>query len=152
MKNQLVETLKKIGLVVLAIFWSANITHAGSVIIVANGASTGPVITTSTGANLDLGTRLRVGKFTDTTLLNNTIAQFLSGANSYSSTTSLLEGNFVDLGTGGNYGNASQTSALITVNSAQFLINTTASLNINGVSRTMNLANGQITPVTYATR
>jgi len=150
MNNKLVAVLKKVGWLALTIAWSTNFTQAGSVIIVANGASTGPVITTSTGGNLDLGTRLRVGRFTDTTVLNNTIAQFLSGANSYSSTTSLLEGNFVDLGTGGNYGNASQTSSLITVNSTQFLVNTTASLTINGVARTMNVANGQITPVTYS--
>jgi len=36
---------------------------AASVVIVANGASTGPIFVTSGGTNIDLGTRLRVGTF-----------------------------------------------------------------------------------------
>jgi hypothetical protein len=134
----------------LTIAIASQSIQAGSVIIVANGASTGPIITTSLGTDLALGTRLRVGSFANTSTLNSVIANFLNGSSDYAATTSLLNSNFTDLGTGANYGSTAQTSSLITVDSTKFLLNAQATLTINGSSQTRNVANGQITPVTYS--
>jgi len=127
---------------------AVNSSNAASVVIVANGASTGPIFVTSGGGNIDLGTRLRVGTFLDATILNNTISDYLSGSQSYANTLLALNNNFADLGTNvTNYGNASQTGTGIS--SSQFVFNTTATLTINGTSGTRNVANGQIQNVNY---
>jgi len=138
-------------------------TRAGSVIIVANGASTGPIITTSAGLNIDLGTQIRVGAFGNSANLTTAINTWNAGttANSagevaaartalFNNVLSSLNSNFTDLGTGANYGSAAQTSTLITVDATKFLLNTQAALTINGTSQTRNVANGQITPVTFS--
>lgn len=139
-----------IGTYALVLAMTIQSSQAGSVIIVANGASTGPIITTSLGTDLALGTRLRVGSFASSFTLNSVITNFLNGSSDYAATTSLLNSNFTDLGTGGNYGSAAQTSSLITVDATKFLFNTQASLTINGTAQTRNVANGQISPVTYS--
>lgn len=123
--------------------------QAASVVIVANGAGGGPIFVTRNGANIDLGTRLRVGTFADTAALNSTITNFLAGTASYSDTLLALNTNFSDLGTNvTNYGNASQTGTGIS--SSQFVFNTTSTLTVNGTSGTRNVANGQIQNVNYS--
>jgi hypothetical protein len=125
-----------------------NAANAASVVIVANGAGGGPILVTSGGGNINLGTRLRVGTFLDATVLNNTISAYLSGSQDYAGTLLALNNNFADLGTNvTNYGNASQTGT--GTSSSQFVFNTTASLTINGTSGTRNVANGQIQNVNY---
>lgn len=137
-----------LGILLLAASLTSQVSQAASVVIVANGASTGPIFVTSSGANIDLGTRLRVGTFLDLSALNNAISAFNTGASGYAATLLALNNNFADLGTNvANYGNASQTGTGIS--SSQFVFNTTASLTINGATSTRNVANGQIQNVNY---
>jgi len=139
---------KIIAILLIAGSFVHQSVNAASVVIVANGASTGPIFVTSTSSNIDLGTRLRVGTFLDLTALNNTISAFNSGSSSYAATLLALNNNFADLGTNvTNYGNASQTGT--GVSSSQFVFNTTANLTVNGVLSTVNVANGQIQNVNY---
>jgi hypothetical protein len=143
--KQLKTTILSVGLLAALVVNGAN---AASVVIVANGASTGPIFVTSSGTNIDLGTRLRVGTFLDATVLNNTISAYLSGTQNYGATLLALNNNFADLGTNvTNYGNASQTGTGISA--SQFVFNTSATLTINGTSGTRNVANGQIQNVNY---
>jgi hypothetical protein len=122
---------------------------AANVALVGNGASTGPYITSSVGADIALGTRLRVGTFTDTTILNNAILSFNSGAADYSTTLASLNGVFTDLGTNvANYGNANQSGTGVSPTQAVF--NTTASLTVNGVTAARNVFNGSIANVNYS--
>lgn len=143
----------------------AGLPHAamsGSVIIVANGASTGPVITASAGTNLSLGTQLRVGFFSNSANLTSAIGNWNGGtsANSvaevdaartalFNSVVSSLGSNFVDLGTNVSpFGNSSQTGTGVAAN--KFVINTSANLTINGTTSSFNVANGQIQNVQYS--
>lgn len=125
-------------------------TQAATVTLVGNGASSGAIFVTSSFGNIDLGTRLRVGTFTDSTILNNTIAAFTAGTANYAATLSALNSNFADLGTNvTNYGNASQVGT--GVSATQVVFNTTASLAINGAAAaTYNVFNGSIQNVTYS--
>jgi hypothetical protein len=124
--------------------------QAATVTMVGNGASGGAIFVTSSFGNIDLGTRLRVGTFGDSTLLNSTIAAFNAGTASYAATLSALNSNFADLGTNvTNYGNASQVGT--GVSSSQVVFNATASLAINGaVAATYNVFTGSIQNVTYS--
>ncbi|NBU73368.1 MAG: hypothetical protein EBS53_18325, partial [Bacteroidetes bacterium] len=51
---------KQVFLVCLAITALSQVSQASSIIVVANGASTGPILTTSASQNLALGTQLRI--------------------------------------------------------------------------------------------
>jgi len=125
---------------------------AGTVTIVGNGAGGGPIFVSSSLGSINLGTRLRVGTFTDLTILNSTIASFTATNNaaSYAATFAALESNFVDLGTGvSNYGSPNQTTG--TNSPTQVLFNTTAALSINGAAtNNYTVFTGSITNVTYS--
>lgn len=125
-------------------------TQAGTITLVGNGASSGPIFVTSSFGSIDLGTRLRVGTFNDLTLLNNTISAFAAGTQGYASTLSALNSNFADLGTNvANYGSASQVGTGVSSNTVVF--NTTASLAINGAAAaSYNVFNGSIQNVNYS--
>lgn len=142
MKNQ-IKLIAVIGFVT-----ASSMVHAASVVLVGNGAASGAIIVTSTGANIDLATRVRVGTFLNVTSLNNTIANFLSGANNSETTLSLLNSNFTDLGTNvTNYGDSSQVGTGISATQAVF--NTPTTLTVNGTSASRNVFNGQIKNVAY---
>lgn len=136
----------------VAMCWSFMIplsSHAASVVLVGNGASSGPVITTSTYGDISLGTRLRVGSFTNSAVLTTTINNFLTSAVTYADTITALNSNFIDFGTGAsNNGSASQTGT--GVSSSQVVINTTASITSSGTTTTRNVFNGQIINVNYS--
>ena len=139
----------KIRLLVLTLVGMVN-AQAGNITLVGNGASSGAIFTTSSFGNIDLGTRLRIGSFSDLTNLNSTISAFLAGTQGYAATLSALNSNFSDLGTNvANYGNASQVGT--GVSSSNVVFNTTASLAINGAAAaTYNVFNGSIQNVTYS--
>jgi len=124
-------------------------SYSASVVLVGNSAGGGPIITTSTFGDIALGTRLRVGSFSDTALLNATISNFLTSTATYSATLSALNSNFIDFGTGAaNAGSASQTGT--GVSSTQVVFNTTASVTSAGTTSTRNVFNGQIINVNYS--
>ena len=124
---------------------------AANIAIVGTGAGTGaPYMTTSTGADIALGTRLRVGLFTDLTAMNTAIAGFTAGTATYANTLAALNAVFTDLGTNvTNYGNANQTGT--GVSASQFVFNTTASLVVNGAATAAhNVFSGSIANVNYS--
>lgn len=125
-------------------------SKGATVTLVGNGAGSGAIIVTSARTNIDLGTRIRIGTFTDSTALNNAISGFTSGSSTYAATITSLNSIFQDLGTNvTNYGSASQTGT--GVSASQVVFNTTASLAINGASAaTYNVFNGGIASVTYS--
>jgi hypothetical protein len=129
---------------------SASLTQAATVTLVGNGAGNGAILVTSSLGNIDLGARLRIGTFTDTGILSSAISAFTAGTANYAATLSALNSNFVDLGTNvTNYGNANQTGT--GVSATQVVLNTTASLVINGATAaTYNVFNGGIANVTYS--
>jgi hypothetical protein len=137
---------KSVTAILLAL--SSLPVFAANIALVGNGASTGPYITSSVGADIALGTRLRVGTFTDTIALNNAIQGFTNGSSGYLATLAALNSVFTDLGTNvANYGNANQTGT--GVSTTQVVFNTTASLPVNGVTATHNIFNGSIANVNY---
>lgn len=78
---------------------------AGTITIVGNGAGNGPIFVTDGLGNIDLGTRVRFGTFTDVTSLNAVISAYKAGTSDYNSSLAALNSNFVDLGTNvANYG------------------------------------------------
>jgi hypothetical protein len=122
---------------------------AANIALVGNGASTGPYITSSVGADIAIGTRLRVGTFTDTVALGNAIQAFTTGTSDYLATLVALNSVFTDLGTNvTNYGNANQTGTGVSATQAVF--NTTASLLVNGVTAAHNVFSGSIANVNYS--
>ena len=126
-----------------------NIGYSANLAVVGNGASSGPIIVSSAGTDIALGTRVRIGKFTDTTILNNSISAFRDGTSDYNSTLLALANNFVDLGTNvANYGNANQTGT--GVSATQFVYNTTANLTVNGTTAARNVFNGSIANVNWS--
>ena len=149
---------KHVFLACLALTVFGQLSQASSIIVVANGASTGPILTTSASQNLALGTQLRIGAFGNLANLTNSINTWKAGttANSagevaaarsalFNSVLSTLNSNFTDLGAGGVFGSPSQTGTTV---AGKFVVNTTASLTVNGSASTYNVANGQITTVT----
>jgi len=149
---------KQVFLVCLAITALSQVSQASSIIVVANGASSGPILTTSASQNLALGTQLRIGAFGNLANLTNSINTWKAGttANSagevaaarsalFNSVLSTLNSNFTDLGSGGSFGSPSQTGTTV---AGKFVVNTTASLTVNGSAGTYNVANGQIQSVT----
>lgn len=129
------------------------LAQASTFTIVGNGAGGGPIFLSSTFANIDIGTRVRIGVFSDLTLLNSTIAAFTNTNNptSYADTLSALNSNFIDLGTGvTNFGSSSQTAnggASFSPSTSQFGFNNLTSLTVNGVSGTYNTFNGSLSNV-----
>jgi len=143
------NSIAKIAAVLWVSSFISTSAHAASVVLVGNGAASGPVITTSTYGDIALGTRLRVGSFSDTAILTATINSFLTSAATYSATITALNNNFIDFGTNvTNAGSASQTGT--GVSSSQVVINTTASITSNGTAATRNVFNGQILNVNYS--
>ena len=142
---------KKINFPLIALLvLGLSSTHAATITLVGNGASSGPIFVSSSFGNIDLGTRLRVGTFNDLTVLNNAISAFTAGTANYAATLSALNSNFADLGTNvTNYGSGSQVGT--GVSASQVVFNTTASLSINGAAAaTYNVFNGSIQNVTYS--
>ena len=127
---------------------------AGTITLVGNGAGGGPIFVTSTSTSIDIGTRVRIGTFTDSTALSTAISNYLSGSANYSATLSALNSNFVDLGTGAtNYGTSTQSAiggATFTPDTTKFLFNGITSLAVNGVTSNYNTFNGTITGVNYS--
>jgi len=147
---------KKLSQIVLGLILGLslvpNSSTAGTITIVGNGAGGGPIFVTSAGTSIDIGTRVRIGIFSDLTALNNAI----SNANSagFAATLSALNSNFVDLGTGAtNFGASSQTAnggASFIPSTTTFGFNNITSLTVNGVTSNWNTFNGQITNVNYS--
>lgn len=127
---------------------------AGTVTIVGNGAGGGPIFLTSSEGLIDIGTRVRVGTFSDLTLLNNAISAFKTGSSGYSDTLLALNNNFVDIGTGvTNYGGVNQTAvggAAFTPTTTAFGFNGNTSLTVNGLIGNYNTFNGTISNVNYS--
>jgi len=129
--------------------------HSGTVTIGGTGSSgAAPIFVTTALSNIDIGTRIRIGSFSNLTNLNNAISAFTTGSSSYSQTLLALSNNFVDLGTGvSNFGNSSQVAvggAVFTPSTTQFGFNNVSSLTINGVTSNWNVFNGTITGVNYS--
>jgi len=153
MKNKKINLIK-IGLLVCMLSMTGASSYAGNITIIGNGATSGPIIVTSTLGNIDIGTRIRIGTFLDVTVLNNAVSDYLAGTKDYSQTLLALNSNFTDLGTNvANYGNTSQSAvggAIFTPSSTQFGFNNISTLTINGVSRVSNVFNGSIQNVNYS--
>jgi len=144
-KNHLTTAVAALALGCL----SPNV-FAGTITIIGNGAGSGPIFVTDGLGNIDLGTRLRIGTFTDVSSLNAVISAFQAGTSDYNTALTSLNSNFVDLGTNvANYGNTSQSSSLVTVSSSQFQFQNTVALTINGVTGNWNVFNGSIQNVNY---
>lgn len=151
MKNTIMKSLAKVGTLCLVLASSLSSgALAGTITIVGNGAGGGPIFVTDTLGNIDLGTRVRFGTFTDVSSLNAVINAYKAGTSDYNTALTALNSNFVDLGTNvTNYGNTSQASSLISVSPSQFMFQNTLSLTINGVSGNWNVFNGSIQNVNY---
>jgi hypothetical protein len=144
------ELKKALG---LALVLSAGLGwgHAANLAVVGNGASSGPIITTSAFGDIALGTRVRIGKFVNEATLNTQINSFKTSTLNYNGLISWLSdsANFVDLGTNvTNYGTATQTGT--GVSSSAFVYNTTASLTVNGVTANRNVFTGSIANVNWS--
>ena len=141
---------------ICSLLMATSFVHAGTITIVGNGAGGGPVFTTSKNLSIDIGTRVRIGTFTDLSLLTTAINNFLdtNAPVSYAATLTALNNNFVDLGTGAtNYGATSQTAnggASFTPSTSQFGFNNITSLTVNGVTGNWNTFNGSLNTVNYS--
>jgi hypothetical protein len=122
---------------------------AGNVQLVGNGSSSGPIITTSSSSDITLGTRLRVGTFTNTPALNSAITSFLNQSKTYAQTVADLNAIFVDLGTNvTNFGNSSQIGT--GVSSSQFVFNNSFNVTVNGSTSSRVGYFGSIANVNYS--
>jgi hypothetical protein len=144
----------KILVLIFSLLGAIGIGNAGTVSIVGNGAGSGPIFVTSTGANIAINTRVYVGTFSNETLLNSTVSNYLAGSSNYSATVAALQSNFVNIGTGGNYGAVSQTAvngAAYTASTSEFRFNGITSIAINGAAAAnYNTFNGSFTGVNYS--
>jgi len=77
-KNHLTTAVAALALGCL----SSNV-FAGTITIIGNGAGSGPIFVTDGLGNIDLGTRLRIGTFTDVSSLNAVISAFQAGTSDY---------------------------------------------------------------------
>jgi len=141
--------------VTLALFVAIGIGNAGTVTIVGNGAGSGPIFVTSTGGSIAINTRVYVGTFSDVSLLNSTVSNYLAGSANYAATVAALQSNFVNIGTGvTNYGAVAQSAvngAAYTTSTTEFRFNGTSSLAINGAAAAnYSTFNGSITGVNYS--
>jgi hypothetical protein len=138
-------------LILLALF-SASRAFAGVVTVIgfaggSSDTSPGAIFVTSQNTNIDLGTRLYVGCFNDLAQLNATITSYKNGTATYAQTFADLTSNFVNFGTGGNYGFINQSGTLMP---NQFTFNNNRSLLINGNSGLYNVSYGSISSVSYS--
>jgi len=146
--------MKKIGNILktltCAIAALACSVEAGTVTIIGNGAGNGPVMVTSAGTSIGLGTQVRIGTFNNSASLSSAISDYLAGTANFAATLSTLNSNFVDLGTNiTNYGNSVQTGTGVAADKFVFQGSST-SLTVNGVSgQTWNVFNGSIANVNY---
>jgi len=152
MKNKVKQKAVKSVIPILLGIWAMafGTASAATITLVGNGASSGPIFTTSSYSNIALGTRVRVGTFNDTLLLTSAINGFNAGTADYSTTLSALNANFTDLATNvGGFGAGSQVGTGIS--SSQVVFNTTASLAINGApTATYNVFTGSIASITWS--
>jgi len=129
-----------------------------SVIGFAGGASDsipGGVFVTSQNMNIDLGTRLYVGCFNDLGQLNTTINNFNNGIATYNQTFADLSANFVNFGTGGNYGGPSQIGTTV---ANEFVFNNSTSALGSGIQTNfltsvgynINVPYGSISGIKYS--
>jgi hypothetical protein len=139
---------------ILALLGVIGNGNAGTVSIVGNGAGGGPIFVTSTGASIAINTRVYVGTFSNESLLTSTVSNYLAGSSNYAATVAALQSNFVNIGTGGNYGAVSQVAvngAAYTTSSSEFRFNGITSLAINGAAAAnYNTFNGSFTGVNYS--
>jgi hypothetical protein len=148
--------MKKTSLIViLALFGLIGVGNAGTVTIIGNGLGGGPIFVTSTGASIAVNTRVYVGTFSDVTVLNSTISNYLAGSSNYAATVAQLQSNFVNIGTGvTNYGTATQSAVgggAYTTSTTEFRFNAITSLAINGAAAAnYNTFNGTIANVNYS--
>ena len=128
-----------------------NSSFAGVVTILGAGSGGAPIMVTSAGTNIDIGTRVRIGTFNDLALLTSAISAFNTGTANYAVTLNSLNSNFSDIGTNvANYGVSTQTGTGIS--SSQFVFQgSTTTLTVNGVTgQTWNIFNGTIQSVNYS--
>lgn len=139
--------LKSLALVCTALIYSAE---AGTVTIIGNGAGSGPIMVTSAGASIGLGTQVRIGTFNNAASLSSVIAAYLSGSSNFAATLSALNSNFIDLGTNvTNFGNSVQTGTGVAADKFVFQ-GTSTTLTVNGVTgQTWSVFNGSIANVNY---
>ena len=147
--------MKKTNLIaILVLLGLVGIGNAGTVTIFGNGAGGGPIFVTSTGASIAINTRVYVGTFSDVSLLNSTVSNYLAGSANYAATVGALQSNFVNIGTGFNFGLVSQSAvngAAYTTSFSEFRFNAITSLAINGAAAAnYNTFNGTITGVSYS--
>ena len=147
--------MKKTNLIaILVLLGLVGIGNAGTVTIFGNGAGGGPIFVTSTGASIAINTRVYVGTFSDVSLLNSTVSNYLTGSANYAATVGALQSNFVNIGTGFNFGAVSQSAvngAAYTTSTSEFRFNGKTSLAINGAAAAnYNTFNGTITGVSYS--
>jgi hypothetical protein len=140
---------------VLTLLGAVGISNAGTVTIIGNGAGSGPIFVTSTGGSIAINTRVYVGTFSDVSLLNSTVSNYLAGSANYAATVAALQSNFVNIGTGvTNYGAVVQSAvngAAYTTSTTEFRFNGTSSLAINGAAAAnYSTFNGSITGVNYS--
>ncbi len=146
--NMITKT-KTIALSLGLLAYGLNNTMAANLAVVGNGAASGPIIVSSVGSDIALGTRVRIGTFNNASTLNTTIADYRSGTVDYNQSLLNLGSNFTDLGTNvTNFGNANQTGT--GVSSTQFVYNTTANLTVNGLLSSHNVFSGSIANVNWS--
>jgi len=149
--EKLMKLTKPSFVLLLGSILTGNTLFAGTVTILGAGSGGAPIMVTSAGTNIDLGTRVRIGSFNDLTLLNSAISAFSAGTANFTTTLSSLNSNFADIGTNvTNYGVSSQTGT--GVSSSQFVFQgSTTSLTVNGLAgQTWNIFNGSVTSVNYS--
>jgi hypothetical protein len=153
-RSATMRKLSAASLLIIGCFLKAPLSQAGTVTLVGNGAGGGPVFVSSSSNSIGLGTRVRIGTFTDLTALTTSISNYLAGSANYATTFAALSSNFVDIGTGvTNYGASSQSAVGNTTfvpSTSQFGFNATTSLSINGVTGSYSTFNGTITGVNYS--
>ena len=151
-----INTMKRKSLAaILSLFGAIGSGNAGTVTIVGNGASGGPIFVTSTLSSIAINTRVYLGSFSNETLLSSTISNYLAGSANYATTLAALQNNFVNIGTGAtNYGAVLQSAvggAAYTTSTTEFSINGQTLLAINGAAAAnYNTFNGSITGVNYS--
>jgi hypothetical protein len=139
----------------LACAFSALNAFSGTITINGTGSTADtPILVTSAGTSIDIGTRVRIGTFTNLSNLTSTILNFTNGTANYAATLASLNSNFADLGTGVvNFGTSSQVAlngAAFTPSTTQFGFNNISSLTVDGKTSNYNVFNGTMTTVNYS--
>jgi len=143
----------------VVVLWAGRVL-AGNVAIVgfAGGASDsipGGVFATSENMSIDLGTRLYVGCFNDLGQLNTTINNFNNGIAGYSQVFADLTANFINFGTGGNYGRPSQIGTTVAnefvFNNSTSALSSSIQTNIlTSIGYNINVPYGSISGIQYS--